>query len=301
MNGGTGPSAASAAGPRIAIGDFSKMTYLSINALRGYDETGLLVPAGVNRSAGYPYYEASQVPLGQVIRRCRDLGMPLGRIRQVIGASDPATAEEIIVLAHLRDMEPPQEWFEGTVTLLRHLLEQPHAPVPVSVEYRAVDPSPALAITEIVAWADLRRWWLAAFEELGKSFAETDATRAGPNGALYQSELFEEELGEVTAFIPIVFRPARPPHELPGRLHRTEIPGAEYALTMHEGAYGAFGDFDQTYGALGTYVSAQEIGMRGTIRENYLVTFAETADESAHRTEVCWPVFHSDTPTEGRH
>ena len=300
MDGGTGPRAAGAASPRIAIGDFSKMTYLSINALRDYDETGLLVPAGANRSTGSPYYEASQVPPGQVIRRCRDLGLPLERIRQVIGASDPDAADTIIV-AHLRDMEPELPLFEETVTSLRRLLEQPRAPLLDAVEYRAVDPSPALAITEMVHWADLRRWWLAAFDELDKSFAETDATRAGPNGALYQSELFEDELGEVTAFIPIVFRPARPPHELPRRLHRTEIPGAEYALTVHEGAYGAFGDFDQTYGALGTYVSEQGIGMRGTIRENYLVTFEQTADESAHQTEVCWPVFHTDTPTEGSH
>jgi hypothetical protein len=62
---------------RIAIGDFSKMTYLSIKALRRYHDMGLLVPADVDRSSGYRYYEASQVPVGQVIRRFRELGMPL--------------------------------------------------------------------------------------------------------------------------------------------------------------------------------------------------------------------------------
>jgi effector-binding domain-containing protein len=79
---------------------------------------------------------------------------------------------------------------------------------------------------------------------------------------------------------------------LPGRLRLAEIPGAEYALTIHEGS---FAELDLTYGVLGTYVSEREIGLRGTIRENYLVTFDHTEDQSAHRTEVCWPVFHTKT------
>ena len=69
---------------RLAIGDFSKMTYLSIKALRRYHDMGLLVPADVDPSSGYRYYEPSQVPVGQVIRRFRDLGMPLEQVKQVI-------------------------------------------------------------------------------------------------------------------------------------------------------------------------------------------------------------------------
>ena len=276
---------------RIAIGDFSKMTYLSIKALRRYHDMGLLVPADIDSSSGYRYYEPSQVPVGQVIRRFRDLGMPLDQIKQVIGASDQDARNEIIV-AHLRDMEAALQQTQDTVTSLRHLLEQPRARQPVSVEYRTVEPTTAVAIAEMVAWDDLEHWWVGAFQELGAAFPQTGATRAGPNGALYSSELFEDALGLVTAFIPIVDDPAVTPDLLPGRLQRTEIPGAEYALTIHEGA---FADLDQTYGALGTYVSEREIGLRDTIRENYLVTFDQTDDQSAHRTEVCWPVFHTRT------
>jgi DNA-binding transcriptional MerR regulator len=276
---------------RIAIGDFSKMTYLSIKALRRYHDMGLLVPADIDNSSGYRYYEPAQVPVGQVIRRFRDLGMPLEQIKQVIGTSDQAARNEIIV-AHLRDMESALQQTQDTVTSLRHLLEAPRAPLPLSVEYRAVASSPAVAITETVAWNDLEHWWAAAFEELGPAFAKMGVTRTGPNGALYPSELFEDAIGVVTAFVPIAADPVVPPELLTGRLHLAEIPGAEYALAIHEGG---FGDLDQTYGALGTYVAEREIGLRDTIRENYLVTFDHTADESQHRTEVCWPVFHTKT------
>jgi len=274
---------------RLAIGDFSKMTYLSIKALRRYHDMGLLVPADVDASSGYRYYEASQVPVGQVIRRFRDLGMPLEQVKQVIEASDQTQRNDIIV-AHLRQMESALQQTQDTVTSLRQLLEQPRAPLPITVEYRSVRPSNALAIRESVAWDHLEEWWMAAFEELQGAVAVTNVTRAGPNGALYPSELFEEELGEVTAFVPVAAPPEKHGSELPGRVRATEIPGAEYALSVHEGA---FANLDQTYGALGTYVAEREIGLRGTIRENYLVTFGQTDEQSDHRTEVCWPVFHT--------
>jgi DNA-binding transcriptional MerR regulator len=274
---------------RLAIGDFSKMTYLSIKALRRYHDIGLLVPADVDASSGYRYYEPSQVPVGQVIRRFRDLGMPLEQVKQVIQAPDQNERNEIIV-AHLRQMESALQQTQETVTSLRQLLEQPRAPLPLAVEYRSVAPTGTLAIREPVSWAHLEEWWVAAFEELQGALGTTKATRTGPNGALYPSELFEEELGEVTAFIPVAVPRASPSGELPGRVQTAEIPGAEYALAVHEGA---FANLDQTYGALGTYVAEREIGLRGTIRENYIVTFEQTHDESAHRTEVCWPVFHT--------
>jgi hypothetical protein len=60
---------------RSSIGDFSRMTYLSVKSLRRYHDMGLLEPADVDQESGCRYYEADLVPIGQVIRRFRDLGM----------------------------------------------------------------------------------------------------------------------------------------------------------------------------------------------------------------------------------
>ena len=79
-----------------------------------------------------------------------------------------------------------------------------------------------------------------------------------------------------------------------GRAQLIEIPGAELGIAVH---HGAFSELDQTYGALGTFVAEREIGVQGSIREHYVVSFAETDDRSRHRTEVCWPVFHTKGKT----
>ena len=267
---------------RLSIGDFAKMTYLSVKSLRRYHDMGLLVPADVDHATGYRYYAADQVPAGQVIRRFRDLGMPLEHIGDVLRAPDAATRNDLIV-AHLREMESALEQTRQTVASLRALLERPQAPI--TVAYLSAGATDVLAISEPVSMAGIDSWWAEAFDELHQLLETAGAQRAGPDGALYSSEFFEDELGDVMAFIPVTDRLAPS-----GRAQPAEIPGAELAVAVHQGP---FSELDRTYGALGTFVSAREIGVRGPIREHYLVTSAHTEDESLHRTEVCWPVFHT--------
>ena len=44
------------------IGEFSKLTQVSVRMLRYYDEAGLLKPAEVDRWTGYRLYSAGQIP-----------------------------------------------------------------------------------------------------------------------------------------------------------------------------------------------------------------------------------------------
>ena len=67
----------------LTIGEFSKMTYLTVKALRHYHDVGLLVPALVDPTTGYRRYTTSQVGTAQAIRRFRDLDMiPCGVARR---------------------------------------------------------------------------------------------------------------------------------------------------------------------------------------------------------------------------
>ena len=73
----------------LSIGRFSRLTGLSIGALRHYDELDLLRPVEVDRFTAYRYYGADQVQLGQAIARLRDLEVPLEEIRAVLASDDP--------------------------------------------------------------------------------------------------------------------------------------------------------------------------------------------------------------------
>ncbi|HRD62882.1 MAG TPA: MerR family transcriptional regulator, partial [Nocardioides sp.] len=68
----------------LAIGEFSRMTHLSIRALRRYHEAGLLEPELVDPSSGYRYYSGDQIPTAQVIHRLRELDVPLADVRRIL-------------------------------------------------------------------------------------------------------------------------------------------------------------------------------------------------------------------------
>src|SRR6266480_2638630 len=102
----------------LTIGDFSRMTHLSVKALRHYHDVGVLEPAAVDPFTGYRSYDTTQVPAAQVIRRLRDLRMPLDEIRTVIGASDVET-RNLRIAAHLERMEQQLEQTKAAVASLR--------------------------------------------------------------------------------------------------------------------------------------------------------------------------------------
>lgn len=99
---------------RLSIGDFARMTHLSVKALRHYHDQGLLVPADIDRWTGYRYYDASQVATAQVIRRFRDMGMPLGDLKSVLKAPDVSSRNQAIV-THLQRMERQLEQTQSTL------------------------------------------------------------------------------------------------------------------------------------------------------------------------------------------
>ena len=270
---------------RLTIGDFSRMTHLSVKALRHYHEIGLLEPVAVDPASGYRLYEVDQVPTAQVIRRLRDLGMTLDDVRRVLQAPDLGARNRAIV-EHLQRMEADLEQTKANVASLRRLLESPETP-DVNIEFRSLAPTDSIAIRDRVTVEGLGAWWTDAFQELHTSAARGRLTRSGPDGALYPTEWFEDEVGEVIAFMPVE---GIPELRASGPAHAYTVPAAEVAVLLHSGP---LSDLDQTFAALGSFVLERAIAVEGPIREYYLVTSFDTSDEDRLRTEVAWPIFQT--------
>jgi DNA-binding transcriptional MerR regulator len=268
--------------PALTIGEFSRMTHLSVKTLRHYHEVGLLEPAEVDPSSGYRYYRTAQVPTAQVIRRLRDLDMPVEQVGAVLVAGD-LESRNALIGAHLRRMEEQLEQTQAAVASLRALVETSAAPI--TVEHREVSAVRAIAIEETVSRDDLAAWWAEGFAELRGLVADSGLEVSGPPGGLFAGELFEQEVGEAMLFIPVE---GRAPSS--GRTRATVIAPGEMAVAVHNGPHA---DVDRTYGALGTYVAEHAIGIEGPLRERYLVSRLDTSDASTWRTEIGWPIFQT--------
>jgi DNA-binding transcriptional MerR regulator len=267
----------------LSIGDFSRATHLTIKTLRHYHQLRLLEPAEVDEETGYRRYGTEQVPLAQVIRRFRDLGMPLDDIRGVLSAPDLPTRNQLIA-AHLARLERELGRTQTAVTSLRELLEAPAlGEVSARVTLRSVPAIEAAAITEVVGAEDSVAWLQGALGEIQAILAAEGSAASGPAGGMYSDQLFTEHRGEVTIFVPC----NAPVHRI-GRVTPTSIPAAELAVIEHRGPPS---EVDRAYGALGTYVARHAIAVEGPIREYYLVGQRDSPDPSQWRTEIGWPIF----------
>src|SRR6202035_2578168 len=184
----------------LPIGDFSRATHLSVRMLRHYHELGLLEPVDVDVDSGYRRYAPEQIITAQVIRRFRDLDMPLEDIHIVLQAPDVETRNRVIS-NHLARLESNLARTQDTVASLRGLLDRPQD-TSVPIDHRYVAATPAAFITDIVETADVVAWYRGAMGEVAATLSAQDINPAGPLGGVYDTELFTEGRGRITIFLP---------------------------------------------------------------------------------------------------
>jgi DNA-binding transcriptional MerR regulator len=266
----------------LTIGDFARATHLGVKTLRHYHRVGVLQPADIDPDTGYRSYTTDQIPTAQVIRRFRDLEMPLEDIKAVLTAEDLG-ARNAVISAHLDRLQATLARTEAAANALHDLLERPADASPPGLEHTSVAAAPAAAISDTVQVESLSAWFQGALGELRATLQAQHNDVTGPAGGLYETELFADELGNATVFIP-----CEPGFRTTGRVQAVVIPPAELATTVHAGSHA---DIDLAYGALATYVANHALGVEGPIREYYLVGRLDTSDESQWRTQIGWPIF----------
>lgn len=260
----------------LTIGEFSRLTHLSVRTLRRYHEADLLEPAMVDETTGYRYYAVDQIPSAQVIHRLRELDVPLNDVRQILRTPDPGV-RAALVSGHLQRLEDELDRTRAAVVSLRRLLQPDAAPIDVTL--RAEPVQTVAAVEAVVDHRDVSTWYAGAMAELEGTVG---AAVTGPPGGAYDNALFEQERGHALVYLPT----ASPPRT--GRVHPVALPAVELAVTTHVGEHDGI---EVTYGELGTWVVENAMSVAGPVREVYLVGPRDTSDPGAWRTEIGWPVF----------
>jgi DNA-binding transcriptional MerR regulator/effector-binding domain-containing protein len=269
----------------LSIGDFARSTNLSVKTLRFYHESGLLAPNEIDPNSGYRRYDSEQIPTAQVIRRFRELDMGLDTIRSIISTTDIAERNNLIT-EHLSRVELDLERTRAVVASLHDLVEHPDAEIPI--EHRSIDATPSATISAVVGVQDAVAWYQGALAEIFASLGAQRLAPAGTAGAIWSNEIFTDELGAATIFVP-----CRGEVLSIGRVVPLLVPGTELAVTTHAGPLDGI---DRAYGALGSYVAKHALAVDGPIREYFIVGPHETTNESEWRTEIGWPVFATAEP-----
>ena len=264
-----------------SIGEFSRLTHLSVRTLRRYHDAGLLEPATVDDASGYRYYSVDQIPTAQVIHRLRELDVPLADVQRILRSPDPARgppSSPTTCDGSSRSSTGPAPRWRRCADCCARSRRRLH------VELRAVPTTTVAAVEDDVERDDVLAWYAGAMAEL-------DARRASrpvPRAACTTTRCSRPVAGTCSC----TGRRAEPPRS--GRVHPVTLPAVELAVTTHVGEHD---DIDVTYGELGAWVVANALAVAGPVRETYLVGPRDTADPTAWRTEIGWPVFRVASPS----
>ena len=110
--------------PMLKIGDFSKLSRVSIRMLRHYDEIGLLAPIRVDPDSGYRYYNEDQLPVAGRIAALKDMGFGLTAIGEMLTCHEDKEALERYLRLKQAELQELSEQTAYRLRLLNTALER---------------------------------------------------------------------------------------------------------------------------------------------------------------------------------
>jgi len=246
----------------FSIGEFSRITGLSVKAIHLYHEKGLLIPAEIDAQTGYRYFNSANVEQARSIRKLRELSFSLEEIKALLeGVDDDALFLDVLtsrreqILAQLAHLK-------GTAKMLESIIAS-------EKELRAMADVNSFKIEEkdLPAVLVVSKRWKGRYQDTGGAFAELGKKVgrfiSGKPMNLYHDAEFKEDQAEIESCFPL----RRKPESVPSGLQVHELPGGKFVSLVHQGPYTELG---KSYEKLFAYLHARGLAAQVPSREIYL-------------------------------
>jgi DNA-binding transcriptional MerR regulator len=268
------------------IGNFSRLTRVSVKALRFYDEVGLLKPTYVDRDTGYRYYSATLLPRLNRILAFKELGFSLEEISHLLEGDLPVDRVRESLqnrreeLARSIERERAQL---GEVEAWLAQIERAGRVPDYEVTIKQVAPRLVASVRDTLSsYADADE----LFDELHSQLKHRGAQLE--RGTIWHTCAGQQRSIECEA---IVF--LREPAQVAGRAQVYELPGATVACVIHQGSDETC---ERAYAAARSWIKSHGYAIAGPNRELYWQGRVAQEDGSGV-TEIQYPIIH--TPSTG--
>jgi effector-binding domain-containing protein len=265
----------------VPIGRFSRMSRLSIKALRRYDEQGLLSPSWVDPSSGYRYYRPAQARRAEAIRILRAVDMPLDEIHDVLAEDDPEFTTKRLAMHRERLAERLADQ-ERMLRFLERLIDRGGAIVPYDVSIERAPDQRVASLSVHTTMATIGEDIAAGFAVLVGALTEAAAQPIGAPFIIYHDVIDEQTDGDIEICVPVPPSVDVPDSEVDFKL----IPGGSVAATTHRGPYD---EISPAYHTVTGWIQDHGHRIAGAPREIYLNDPQSVVPEDL-LTEVQFPI-----------
>ena len=262
----------------LKIGEFSKLSHLTVKALRFYEKEKLLKPLSIDEWTGYRYYETCQLEDAARIKAYRQLGLSIDEIKGIFSGADIKEA----LGRRATDLEAQKEDIEVRLSIIKHLLERGEK-IMYQVTVKEI-PATIVYYAEVTLpkYSDMMRW-------IPKIGAEAVRLNPGLKCAEPPYEFCEYLDGEhKDSDVLIRHNEAVTSTGVENEhIKFKEIPATKVLSIFHKGAYDAAGE---AYAFIMQYAEENGYQVSGLARECYIDGIWNKESVEDWLTEIQLPI-----------
>ena len=243
----------------FSIGEFSKISGLTVKTLRFYHEQGVLEPTCVDEQTGYRYYDHSKVEVASVISRLRGLEFTLSEIAEILHNYDDEGDILDFLVRQRQEVATRLKRLRDVDRLLNQVITNEReartamAHSDFQIEERQLDTILVAAVRMHAAYSECG----GGFSVIGKKFGRHICGKA----MLLHYEKEFKEVADYESCMPI-----RKGREVEGVSVR-ELPGGRAVTLLHKGPYDELG---RSYEQITAYVKERGYEVQIPSREVYI-------------------------------
>lgn len=268
----------------LKIGDFSKLSRISIRMLRHYDELGLLIPASTDNFTGYRYYSEAQLPIANRITALKDMGFSLATVCEILKIyNNPQALTQYLQLKQTEMQEQADETarrlrlLETTIKRLR----KDGTVMNYNVTLKQLPERYVASVRDVIpTYAHEGKLWQTLMEETAPLHMQNDDPCYAL--AIFQDSEYKESNVDVEVQMSVKGSYTNTEHVVFKTVAPIQIASATYT--------GSYDKIDQVNEAVANWVRDNGYEFNGAMFNIYHVSPHETKNPEEWVTEVCYPV-----------
>lgn len=268
----------------LKIGNFSKLSRISIRMLRHYEEIGILRPEFVDEFTGYRYYSESQLPTAGMIQALKNMGFGLSMIKEILSKYEDVSEMERFLLVKRKELEEAvveirqkKQFLDSTLKWMRkdgNLMNY-------SVSLKTIPERYVASVRQVISSYD-KEWTL--WDIMSRELEGKGVKQAEPH---YEMAIFHDE--DYKAHDPEV----EIQRAVEGNYQDTEhvkfktVPSTQVASITFNGSYDQVSRVNE---AVANWVDENEFDFEGKLCCIYHTNPSNTSNQETLVTEFCFPI-----------
>lgn len=268
----------------LKIGDFSKLSRVSIRMLRHYDDFGLLKPKRVDQFSGYRYYSEAQLLQAGRIQALKNMGFSLEIIREILDKYTDAEELQHFLLVKRKEVEEQQKEALQRLRLIDSTIERLRKDGSMTgydVSLKTIPERYVASVRQVIpSYADEGNLWRILMEETAGMHIQ-DGNPCYTLAVFYDGEYKEQDVDvEVQKSVTGTYQNT-------AHVVFKTVPSVQIASATYKGSYEKINQVNE---AVAEWIKDNGYEFDGFSFSIYHVSPHETQNPEEYVTEVCYPV-----------